>query len=60
MSEETLKNLFRPLFTTKAKGMGLGLPICKRLVEAHGGKIQASSAVGKGSTLIVMLPVCMR
>jgi PAS domain S-box-containing protein len=60
MSEETLKNLFRPLFTTKAKGMGLGLPICKRLVEAHGGKIQASSTVGKGSTLIVMLPVCMR
>jgi len=57
MSEETLRNIFRPLFTTKAKGMGFGLPICKRFVEAHGGKILARSTVGKGSTFIVTLPV---
>lgn len=57
MSEETLKGIFRPLFTTKAKGMGFGLPICKRFVEAHGGKIYARSTIGKGSTFTVTLPI---
>ena len=57
MSEETLKNIFKPLFTTKAKGMGFGLPICKRFVEAHGGKILVRSTVGKGSTFVVTLPI---
>jgi PAS domain S-box-containing protein len=56
MSEETLKNLYRPLFTTKAKGMGFGLPICKRFIEAHGGKISARSTIGKGSMFTVTLP----
>jgi PAS domain S-box-containing protein len=57
MSEKTLKNIFRPLFTTKAKGMGFGLPICKRFVEAHGGKIHVRSTIGKGSTFVVALPI---
>jgi len=57
MSEETLRNICRPLFTTKAKGMGFGLPICKRFVEAHGGKICARSTIGKGSTFTVTLPI---
>jgi PAS domain S-box-containing protein len=57
MSEETLRSICRPLFTTKAKGMGFGLPICKRFVEAHGGKLSARSTVGKGSTFIVTLPI---
>jgi len=57
MSEKTLRNIYRPLFTTKAKGMGFGLPICKRFVEAHGGKIHVRSTVGKGSTFIVTLPI---
>jgi PAS domain S-box-containing protein len=57
MSEETLKNVYNPLFTTKAKGMGFGLPICKRFVEAHGGKIHARSTLGKGSWFIVTLPI---
>ena len=57
MSEETLRNICRPLFTTKAKGMGFGLPICKRFVEAHGGKIHARSTIGKGSTFTVTLPI---
>jgi PAS domain S-box-containing protein len=57
MSEKTLKNIFRPLFTTKAKGMGFGLPICKRLVEAHAGKIHVRSTVGEGSAFTVTLPI---
>ncbi|MGA3190878.1 MAG: ATP-binding protein [Candidatus Bathyarchaeia archaeon] len=57
MSEKTLGNIYRPLFTTKAKGMGFGLAICKRFVEAHGGKIHVRSTVGKGSTFIVTLPI---
>jgi len=57
MSKETLEKLWTPLFTTKAKGMGFGLPICKRFVEAHGGVISAEGARGKGSTFVVKLPI---
>lgn len=57
MSKETLSKLWTPLFTTKAKGMGFGTAICKRIVEAHGGKITAKSAIGQGSTFIVTLPI---
>jgi signal transduction histidine kinase len=57
MSKETLAKLWTPLFTTKAKGMGFGLPICKRFVEGHGGRISAESEAGKGSTFTVVLPI---
>ncbi|MGB9853770.1 MAG: PAS domain S-box protein [Candidatus Bathyarchaeales archaeon] len=57
MSEEVLKKLWTPLFTTKAKGMGFGLPVCKRFVEAHGGSIKAESTLGKGTTFTVTIPV---
>ncbi|MGC8998467.1 MAG: ATP-binding protein, partial [Candidatus Bathyarchaeia archaeon] len=57
MSEETLKKLWTPLFTTKAKGMGFGLSICKRFVEAHGGTITVKSTLGRGSTFKVTLPI---
>jgi PAS domain S-box-containing protein len=57
MSEETMKKLWTPLFTTKARGMGFGLSICKRFVEAHGGTINVESALGKGSTFTVTLPI---
>jgi PAS domain S-box-containing protein len=56
MSKETLDKLWKPLFTTKAKGMGFGLPICKRILEAHGGKIYATGVDGKGSTFTITLP----
>jgi signal transduction histidine kinase len=57
MSEQTIARIFTPLFTTKAKGMGFGLAICKRIVEAHNGKIKVESAVGKGTTFTVTLPI---
>jgi signal transduction histidine kinase len=57
MSKETLDRLWTPLFTTKAKGMGFGLPICKRFVEGHGGRLVVESEVGRGSTFTVILPL---
>jgi signal transduction histidine kinase len=57
MSKKTLDKLWTPLFTTKAKGMGFGLPICKRFIEAHGGSISVESILGKGTTITVTFPI---
>jgi signal transduction histidine kinase len=57
ISPENQKKLFQPLFTTKAKGMGFGLSICKRIVDAHGGKIVVESTLGKGTVFNVFLPL---
>jgi len=56
MSDEALARLFEPYRTTKSKGTGLGLMICKRIVAAHGGEIAAESRSGKGTTFTVRLP----
>ena len=48
-------NIFKPFFTTKAKGTGLGLCICKNIVELHGGIIDFESKVGQGTTFIINL-----
>ncbi|TFH23633.1 HAMP domain-containing histidine kinase, partial [Candidatus Bathyarchaeota archaeon] len=55
--DEFLPKLFTPLSTTKAQGMGFGLAICKRIIEAHGGTISFKTAMGKGTTFIVTLPI---
>lgn len=52
-----MSKLFEPLFTTKAKGIGLGLALIKLLIEGHNGCVQAKSEVGRGSTFIVHLPI---
>jgi PAS domain S-box-containing protein len=57
MPKETLEKIWTPLFTTKAKGMGLGLPICKRIIEAHRGTISVESTVGKGTTFALAIPI---
>ncbi len=55
--EENLDEIFKPLFTSKAKGTGFGLPVCKRIVDAHGGTISVESEEGVGSTFTVKLPI---
>jgi signal transduction histidine kinase len=57
---ENLEKIFEPLFTTKPKGIGLGLAISKRLAEQNGGKIEVSSQVGKGTTFTVKIPIEQR
>lgn len=57
ISPENLDNIFRPFFTTKGHGTGLGLSLARRIVEAHGGSIRVRSQVGKGTQFEVRLPI---
>jgi len=54
---EALGKIFEPFFTTKRDGTGLGLAITKKIIEGHGGTLSVESAVGKGTTVVVGLPV---
>jgi signal transduction histidine kinase len=54
---ENLANIFRPFFTTKGHGTGLGLSLARRIVETHGGTIRVRSELGKGTQFEVRLPI---
>ena len=56
IAPEIAKHLFEPFQTTKTRGMGLGLPLSRQIVEAHGGKIWWERAVPQGTRFCVMLP----
>jgi PAS domain S-box-containing protein len=57
MSEETLRHIFEPLFTTKRSGTGLGLAVAHQVVQRHGGEIFAESIAGAGTTFHLSLPI---
>jgi PAS domain S-box-containing protein len=57
ITPENMQKLFEPLFTTKARGIGLGLAVSKKLAEANGGRIEVHSEPGVGSTFTLVLPV---
>ena len=55
--EEVKSKIFEPMFTTKAKGQGLGLAVAKRLIEALNGTITFESEKGKGTKFVIELPL---
>ncbi len=57
ITHEEMNNIYEPLFTTKSKGVGLGLSIAKTFVDVHKGIIKVNSEVGKGTTFVVLLPL---
>jgi signal transduction histidine kinase len=57
IAPDHLPNIFRPFYTTKGDGTGLGLSLARRIVEDHQGRIDVSSTVGQGTTFAVVLPL---
>jgi PAS domain S-box-containing protein len=57
ISKDDMDNIYKPFFTRKTKGTGLGLVICRDLVNMHNGSIEIKSKSGKGSTFTVNLPI---
>jgi signal transduction histidine kinase len=57
ISETDLRKVFRPLYTTKPRGNGLGLPFCRQVIEEHGGEIRINSRKGSGTTVTFSIPI---
>jgi signal transduction histidine kinase len=57
IAKENMGKIFDPLYTMKAKGIGLGLAVCKSIIDRHEGQINVASEVGKGSTFLIELPL---
>ena len=57
MTKEELQNIFDPFYTTKSDGTGVGLAICRKIIEEHGGRICVKSEYGKGTTMSLLLPI---
>ena len=51
-----MPKIFQPFYTTKHRGSGLGLPIVKKIIEAHGGNVDVRSRPGQGTTTVVTIP----
>lgn len=58
IEKEALGRIFQPFYTAKkTRGLGLGLPICERIIKNHGGRIEVESTVGQGATFKILLPL---
>ena len=57
IDKQYLETIFEPLFSTKAKGIGLGLSTCSTVIDAHDGEIKVKSEVNKGATFAIKLPI---
>ena len=57
---DQMEKIFNYYYTTKEKGVGLGLPIAHRIIEAHGGQLKIESRVGSGTKVTVLLPISTR
>jgi len=60
IKKEVMSRIWVPFSTTKAKGLGLGLPMVRQIAEAHGGSVSIKSAVGKGTTVVLSIPINSR
>ncbi|UPG61973.1 ATP-binding protein [Metabacillus endolithicus] len=58
ISEEDLAKIGQPFFTTKEKGTGLGLMVCKSIIDSHHGHMDIESEVGVGTTITLTFPLC--
>lgn len=56
IAKQQLPGIFKPFYTSKPKGIGLGLPLVKRIVERHGGKVEIDSQPGRGTTISLLFP----
>ena len=57
ISQEQINRVFEPFYTTKKKGSGLGLMIVRRIIRAHGGRIEIDSRLGQGTSIRIWLPL---
>lgn len=56
INEEQAKKIFEPFYTTKAQGLGLGMPYARKIIEQHGGTISLTSQLGEGTTISIVIP----
>jgi signal transduction histidine kinase len=56
IGEEDAKKIFEPFYTTKAQGLGLGMPYARKIIEQHGGTISLAGRLGEGTTISIVLP----
>jgi len=57
INEEEMSRIFEPFFTTRARGTGLGMALCRKIVEEHDGKISVQSVVGEGTLVSIAFPI---